>query len=88
MKKTFQILGLVTLVAVIYLGYTTYPKLVLISGFAAKSVASGHFIDNRSLEMIEAQDNDIKLVDLAKNKIEEQRQRVWIWARHNPKIMM
>ena len=72
MKKTFQILGLVTLVAVIYLGYTTYPKLVLISGFAAKSVASGHFIDNRSLEMIEAQDNDIKLVDLAKNKIEEQ----------------
>ncbi|GIZ07888.1 serine hydrolase [Flavobacterium sp. UMI-01] len=43
----------------------------LISGFSAKSVASGHFIDRRPLELIEAQDNDIDLVDLASNSINE-----------------
>ena len=42
----------------------------MISGFSAKSIASGHFIDNRSQEMIEKGDNDIDLIDLAKNKIE------------------
>jgi CubicO group peptidase (beta-lactamase class C family) len=48
-----------------------YPKLDLISGYSAKSVASAHFMDGRSLEMIEAGDNDIKLVDLASNSIDE-----------------
>ena len=48
-----------------------YPKLDLISGFAAKSVASAHFIDGRSLEMIEKGDNDISLVDLATNSIND-----------------
>jgi CubicO group peptidase (beta-lactamase class C family) len=71
MKKIFKIIGLSLVLFLIYFGYTTYPKLDLISGFSAKSVASGHFIDHRSLEMIESGDNDIKLVDLAKNKIDE-----------------
>jgi hypothetical protein len=34
-------------------------------------VASGHFIDNRSQEMIEKGDNDIDMIDLAKNQIDE-----------------
>jgi CubicO group peptidase (beta-lactamase class C family) len=34
-------------------------------------MASGHFIDNRSQEMIEKGDNDIELITLAKNKIDE-----------------
>ncbi|EKT3966932.1 serine hydrolase, partial [Flavobacterium psychrophilum] len=59
MKKIFKILGLVILLFLVYFGVTTYPKLDLISGFSAKSVASGHFIDNRSLEIIEKGDNDI-----------------------------
>jgi CubicO group peptidase (beta-lactamase class C family) len=71
MKKIFKFIGLTLLLFLIYFGYTTYPKLDLISGFSAKSVASGHFIDNRSQEMIEKGDNDIELVDLAKNKIDE-----------------
>ncbi|OUD44397.1 serine hydrolase domain-containing protein, partial [Flavobacterium psychrophilum] len=71
MKKIFKILGLVILLFLVYFGVTTYPKLDLISGFSAKSVASGHFIDNRSLEIIEKGDNDIDLIDLAKNKINE-----------------
>ncbi|WP_310558462.1 serine hydrolase [Flavobacterium sp.] len=71
MKKIFKILGVTLLVLLVYFGYTTYPKLDLISGFSAKSMASGHFIDHRSQELIEKNDNDIELITLSKNKIDE-----------------
>jgi CubicO group peptidase (beta-lactamase class C family) len=71
MKKSFKYIGLAIIVFLVYFGITTYPKLDLISGFASKSIASGHFIDGRSQEMIENNDNDIKLIDLAKNKIDK-----------------
>ena len=71
MRKIFKFIGLCFFIFLIYFGYTTYPKLDLISGFSAKSVASGHFIDNRSQEMIEKGDNDIEMITLAKNKIDE-----------------
>lgn len=71
MKKVFKFIGILLLATIIYFGYQTYPKLDLISGFSAKSVASGHFIDNRSLDMIQQGDNDIDLVDLAKNQIDD-----------------
>ena len=48
-----------------------FPKLDLISGFSAKNVASAHFIDNRNLDVIEKGDNDIELINLAKNEIQE-----------------
>ena len=69
MKKTFKVLAIVALLFLVYTGYITYPKLDLISGFSAKSVASGHFIDHRSLKIIENGDNDIDLIDWAKNTI-------------------
>ena len=71
MKKFFKFVGFASFIGIIYVGFTTYPKLDLISGFSAKSIASGHFIDNRSQEMIEKGDNDIDMIDLAKNKIED-----------------
>jgi len=71
MKKIFKFLGFALLLFLVYFGYTTYPQLDIISGFSAKSIASGHFIDNRSQEMIEKGDNDIELMDLAKTKIDE-----------------
>ncbi|TRX02164.1 serine hydrolase domain-containing protein [Flavobacterium gawalongense] len=70
MKKFFRFVGFTSFIGVFYFGFTTYPKLDLISGFSAKSIASGHFIDNRSQEMIEKGDNDIDMIDLANNKIE------------------
>lgn len=69
MKKIFQIIGLILLVLIAYFGYTTYPKLDLISGFSAKSIASGYFVANHSQEIIEKGDNDIRLISLATNKI-------------------
>jgi CubicO group peptidase (beta-lactamase class C family) len=71
MKKMIKLLCLVLLGFLFYVGFTTYPKLDLISGFSAKSVASGHFIDQRSQHVIEQGDNDIDLIDLAANKINE-----------------
>ncbi len=71
MKKFFKYLGLAILIYLIYFGFTTYPKLDLISGFSAKSIASGHFIDNRSIDLIENTDNDIDLIDLAKNQVND-----------------
>jgi CubicO group peptidase (beta-lactamase class C family) len=71
MKKIFKIIGLAALLFVVYFGYITYPKLDLICGFSAKSMASGHFIDNRSQDIIEKNDNDIPKIDWAKNTINE-----------------
>jgi len=71
MKKIFKILGLVALLFLVYFGYSTYPKLDLISGFSSKSLVSGHFIDNRSQDLIEKGDNDIEMITLATNKIDE-----------------
>ncbi|MBG6186696.1 serine hydrolase domain-containing protein [Flavobacterium sp. CAN_S2] len=71
MKKFFKFVGFASFIGIFYVGFTTYPKLDLISGFSAKSIASGHFIDNRSQEMIEKGDNDIDMIDLAKNNIED-----------------
>ena len=71
MRKVIKIIGVVLLIAVLYLAFTNYPKLELISGFSAKNVSSAHFIDNRSLDLIEKGDNDIKLIRLATNTIDE-----------------
>ena len=69
MKKIIKITALLLLGYIIYYGFITYPKLDLISGFSAKSVASAHFLDNRTLNVIEKTDNKIPMIDLAKNKI-------------------
>ncbi len=71
MKKLFTILAILLIVAFAYFRISIYPQLDLISGFSAKSVASGHFIDNRSLEMIEQGDNDISKVNWAKNTVDD-----------------
>ena len=70
MKKIFKILSLPVLLLLVYYLYTNYP-LDIISGFSAKSVASGHFIDDRSQKMIENSDNDISIITLADNTIDE-----------------
>ena len=71
MKNLYRIFGIALLIGLLYVVFTNYPKLDLISGFAAKSVASSHFADERTLQMIETGDNDIPLVDLAANTINE-----------------
>jgi CubicO group peptidase (beta-lactamase class C family) len=71
MKKFFKIVAVLLLIILIYLRIAIYPQLDLISGFASKSVASGHFLDNRSLETIQQGDNDIDKIDWASNEIND-----------------
>ena len=71
MKKFLKIFAVVLLVVLLYLRISIYPQLDLISGFSAKSVASGHFIDGRSLETIQQGDNDIDKIDWATNEIND-----------------
>ncbi|WNM19620.1 serine hydrolase domain-containing protein [Flavobacterium capsici] len=76
MKKITKIFVILIIILLAYLRVVIYPQLDLISGFSAKSVASGHFIDNRSLETIQKGDNDIPKVDWATNEINETNQFV------------
>lgn len=69
--KKLPLFALLLLAAFAVVAYMNYPKLNLISGFSAKSVASAHFADGRTLQMIENGDNDIPLIDLASNSIDE-----------------
>lgn len=71
-KLKYFVLFLAVAIAIVIT--INYPKLDLISGFSAKSIASAHYIDGRSLQMIESGDNDIPLVDLATNAIDEKDQ--------------
>lgn len=71
MKNFLKVLAVVLLIVLVYLRIAIYPQLDLISGFSAKSVASGHFIDGRNLETIEQGDNDIDKIDWATNKIDD-----------------
>lgn len=71
MKKFFKIFAVLVLLLLVYLRIEIYPQLDLISGFSAKSVASGHFLDNRSLETIQQGDNDIDKIDWATNEIND-----------------
>lgn len=71
MKKYFKVSIFFFFLCLGYLGFTNYPKLELISGFSAKSVASGHFIDNRSLDAIEKNDNNFDVIGWATNEINE-----------------
>lgn len=72
MKKFFKYFAFGFLIFLTYFGIKYYPQLDIITGFSAKSVASGHFIDNRSLETIQQGDNDIDKVDWAKTEINEE----------------
>ena len=71
MKKFFKVLAILLIAVLVYLRISIYPQLDLLSGFSAKSVASGHFIDNRSLETIQQGDNDIEKVNWATNQIND-----------------
>ncbi|NUY80066.1 serine hydrolase [Flavobacterium sp. MAH-1] len=70
MKKRYWILSILFVLLSIAI-FWNYPKLDLISGFAAKNTASCHFADARSLRTIECEDNDIPLVNLATNAIDD-----------------
>ena len=71
MQKYYKIIYFLFFLFLAYFIFTSYPKLELISGFSAKNVASGYFIDNRSLKIIEENDNDFNVIRWAANQINQ-----------------
>ncbi len=57
------------LLGIVYIVYTNYPRLDIITGFSSKSVASGMFLANRTQESVEKGDNDFSPIDQAKNNV-------------------
>lgn len=75
-KKFLKYFAFGAVCYIIYLVVTAYPQLDMISGFSAKSVASAHFIDGRTLQAIQQGDNDIPKIDWATNKINDKQRFV------------
>ncbi len=65
MKKNIKRLLTVFVLLLIVLVIWQYPKLNIISGFAAKNAASTIYISGRTLESIEEKDHNVPLVKLA-----------------------
>jgi len=76
MKKLIRYLLMFILIAVVYYGYTTYPKLDIISGFSSKSVASHLFLAGRNAEMTELEDNNVPSMNMANNEVNEMEKSV------------
>ncbi|WP_159024081.1 serine hydrolase [Formosa sp. L2A11] len=70
MKKFLKLFGLLIVISVVVIIYLNYPKLNFITGFASKSVCSCTFLDGRTLESIETQDNDFSPINLATNTVD------------------
>jgi len=69
MKKLFKYILLLLFLSLVYVVYSNYPRLNIVTGFSAKSVASGVFLANRTQESVEVGDNDIDNVRDANNKV-------------------
>ncbi|MBT8280540.1 MAG: beta-lactamase family protein [Muriicola sp.] len=65
MKKNIKGFVLILLMIIGIIVFWQYPKLNLISGFAAKNTASTIYISGRGLNSITAYDHDVPLVKLA-----------------------
>ncbi|KAB7530707.1 serine hydrolase [Flagellimonas olearia] len=69
-----KLLKRVLLLLVIIVGvviYLNYPKLNIISGYAAKNMASGVFVAERSAASMNQYDNNVPLIELAETHVDE-----------------
>ncbi len=71
LKKLLIVLGFLLVGAIIY----NYPKLNIISGFAAKNMASTVFISERSVESINKNDHNVPLIKLAKSSVDTEKKQ-------------
>ncbi len=73
MKLLKRVLLLLILVIGVVV-YLNYPKLNIISGYAAKNVASGVYVAHRSAASMNQIDNNVPLVELAVTEVDESEQ--------------
>ncbi len=69
MKRTTKKIILLILLLLGFVIISYYPRLTIVTGFSAKSVASGIFFADRSQESIEKGDNDFSLLPFSENQV-------------------
>lgn len=75
MKNKKRAALLIFLVLIIGAGIYNYPKLNIISGYAAKNMASSVFVAHHSPSYINANDNNVPLIKLAKSKVDKSKKQ-------------
>jgi len=69
-KKSLKIVALLAIVILMYVTYSNYPRLTMISGYSAKNMSSSVFIANRSLEFTDENDNGFGPINIAKDEVD------------------
>ncbi|WP_372757175.1 serine hydrolase domain-containing protein [Mariniflexile sp.] len=70
MKKIVKYTLLLLVLATIYVVYTNYPRLNIISGYSAKNMSSSVFLAGRTLEVTDKQDNNFSPIAIAEDKVD------------------
>lgn len=90
MKKLLKYIIAIVLIVIVYAYFTIYPKLDIVSGFSAKSIASHQYIANRNKTQTEKEDNNIPSMNLATNTINEKEKsinsKVWVFKKRTAKF--
>ena len=68
--KIFKIISLALIVILAIVVYLQYPRLNIIAGYAAKNMSSNVFIANRSVSDVNAIDNNVPSIKLAKTSVD------------------
>ena len=76
MKQVLKYLGASILLILTYVVSTNYPKLNIITGYSAKSTASGMFIAGRTQKSLENRDNNFSPINLATSEVDETTKKV------------
>ena len=76
MKKSVKYLLVIVLVSVMYLGYTFYPALNIVTGYASKNMASVLFLAERDQSSAEKEDNGFIPINLASYEIDKENKTV------------
>jgi len=76
MKRVLKFSLSIVILVVIYLAYTNIQKVALISGYSAKSVASGIFVADRTQNSIEETDNNFSPISVANSKVNAENKSV------------
>ena len=71
MKRVLKIIGFILVLAFVYLVYTNYPRLNIISGYAAKNMSSSIFLAKRTKELTSAQDNNFSPINQASIEVNQ-----------------